>query len=117
MSLKSIVFSLICMLSANAALAHSKMAQSTPVEGSTVQAGLAKVTLGFSKPVRLMLVKVKNTSLSSNVKAEFTPASNYQTSFPFEVAPLSIGQHEITWTAVAEDGHVMKGTLSFKVAE
>ena len=105
----------ICLLNATGALAHSTMNASTPAEGSAAAAGLSEITLGFSKPVRLMLVKVRNADRKTDIKADFKPASQYAASFPFQVAPLESGQHQVTWTAIAKDGHVMKGTLTFKI--
>ena len=93
------------------------MAKSMPAEGSTAKAGLSQIQLGFSKPVRLMMVKVRNTDLKTDVKADFKPAGTYKTAFSFKIALLDAGPYQVKWTAVAEDGHVMKGTLSFKVAK
>jgi len=107
----------ICLLSAVGALAHSTMNSSTPAEGSTAAAGLSEITLGFSKPVRLMLVKVRNADRKTGIEADFKPASQYSATFPFKVAPLETGRHQVTWTAIAKDGHVMKGTLTFKIAK
>ena len=117
MLIRALLIGFLCAIGATGTLAHSKMAKTVPSEGATVKAGLSAITLGFSKPVRLMLVKVKNTASNSDVKAEFKPASRYKTSFPFTVAPLNTGSHEVSWTAVAKDGHVMKGKLKFNVAK
>ena len=114
---RAICLALMCVIGANPGLAHSKMAKSVPSEGSTAQAGLTEITLGFSKPVRLMLVKIRNTATKTDVKPVFKPAAKYRASFPFAVPPLDAGDYKINWTAVAKDGHVMKGTLSFKVAK
>ena len=117
MLMRAIVIAMTCLLGSGLALAHSKMAKSIPAEGATTKAGLTEITLGFSKPVRLMLVKVRNAAAKSEVEAKFKPAAKFGTSYPFTVSPLTSGLHEVNWTAVAQDGHVMKGTLSFKVAD
>ncbi len=117
MLMRAVVIAIACLLGSSIALAHSKMAKSVPAEGATTKAGLTEITLGFSKPVRLMLVKVRNTAAKSEVEAKFKPAAKFGTSYPFTVSPLTSGAHKVSWTAVAKDGHVMKGTLSFKVAD
>lgn len=118
MLFRPIIVFLVCLLGlAGNAVAHSKMAKSSPAQGSTVKAGLSEIQLGFSKPVRVMLVKVKNIDGKFDVKADYKPAKTFKASFPVKVMPLATGAHEVQWTAVAKDGHVMKGTLSFKVAE
>ena len=108
---------LICLCMPSAAFAHSKMAKSVPAEGGTAKAGLSEITLGFSKPVRVMLIKVKNVAVNSGVEAGFKPAASYATSLAFKVAPLQPGRYQVNWSAVAKDGHVMRGTLSFRVAD
>ncbi|MGI9523425.1 MAG: copper resistance CopC family protein [Hyphomicrobiaceae bacterium] len=114
---RALILALTCVLGASGALAHSKVAKSVPAEGAIAKTGLSEITLGFSKPVRLMLVKVRNTKDKSDVKAEFKPAATFKSSFPFKVAPLDVGAYQVNWTAIAKDGHVMKGELSFKVAQ
>ena len=96
---------------------HSKMSKSVPTEGQTIQPGLSQITLGFSRSVRVMVVKVRNTTTATDAKTELKPARSFATSFAFPVAPLKPGAHAISWTAVAKDGHVMKGTLKFTVQE
>lgn len=117
MSIRVVLIALICALSADGSFSHTKMTGSVPAEGATARAGLAKIQLGFAQPVRLMMVKVMNTAHNKDVKAEFRPASTYKTTFHFKVAPLEAGSHQVSWTAIAKDGHVMKGSLSFNVAE
>ena len=117
MLFRAFALGLLCVMSAGSAIAHSKMAKSVPAEGATVKAGLSEIKLGFSKPVRLMLVKVRNAGAREDVKPDFKPSATFETTFPFKVPPLGAGPHQVTWTAVAKDGHVMKGTLSFEVKE
>jgi methionine-rich copper-binding protein CopC len=108
---------LVCCSVPNVALAHSKMATSEPLESATVKPGLSEIKLGFSKPVRLVLVKVVDAETKSEVATKLSPDTTYKTQFPLEIAPLDAGSYRVNWTAVGEDGHVMKGTLSFRVAK
>jgi methionine-rich copper-binding protein CopC len=113
----SILAATIVMGMHTAVLAHSKMSTSVPAEGATIKPGLAKITLGFTKSVRLMTVKVLNTSTKTDVADDLKPTSNYVTSATFPVEPLAAGAHSVSWTAIAKDGHVMKGQLTFEVKE
>ena len=117
MFVKVVAVGLVCVLGASVTLAHSKIAKSVPGEGVTVKAGLSEITLGFSKPVRLMLVKVRKTRFKEDVSPKFSPAANFGTSYSFKVPALAAGSYKVNWTAVAKDGHVMRGTLSFKVSD
>ncbi len=97
-------------------LAHSKMAKSVPAHGATAKAGLTDVTLGFSKPVRVTVVKVTRTDKSSDIPVVKTGKPGFADAYSVEVTPLEPGTYDVNWTAVAKDGHVMKGTLSFKIS-
>ena len=105
---------LIALAAPSAALAHAKMTLSKPADGSTVAVGLSEIELNFSKPLRLSMVHVRDASkhevaLKSALPATFGPA------FKLSTEALTPGSYEVTWTAVAEDGHVMKGAFTFSV--
>jgi methionine-rich copper-binding protein CopC len=97
-----------------AALAHAKMTTSKPADGSTVAAGLSEIELSFSHPLRLSMVHVRDGNkqdvrLKSELPPSFAPVAK------ISVDRLTPGSYEVTWTAVAEDGHVMKGSFAFSV--
>ena len=105
---------LIGLAAPSAALAHAKMTASKPADGSTVTAGLSEIELNFSKPLRLSVVHVRDASkhdvaLKGALPTAFGPV------FKLSTDALTPGSYEVLWTAVAEDGHVMKGALAFSV--
>jgi methionine-rich copper-binding protein CopC len=105
---------LVALAAPSPALAHANMTASKPADGSTVAAGLSAIELTFSKPLRLTVVHVRNASkhdvaLKSALPAAFGPAVKLSTE------ALTPGSYEVTWTAVAEDGHLMKGAFAFSV--
>lgn len=105
---------LIALAAPSAALAHAKMTASKPADGSTVAAGLSEIELTFSKPLRLSMVHVRDASkhdvaLKGALPTAFGPVAKLNTE------ALTPGSYDVTWTAVAEDGHVMKGSFAFSV--
>ena len=105
---------LLLMAAQATALAHAKMTASTPKDGSTVAAGLSQIELNFSQPLRLSMVHVRDANkhdiaLKSALPTAFAPVVK------INVDSLAPGSYEVAWTAVAEDGHVMKGTFAFSV--
>ncbi len=117
MLLRQLACALLTLAVAASAHAHSKMTTSVPREGATVEAGLPEISLGFSKPVRLILVKVRNKTGKVDVTTGFKPATGFGKAYPVDVPPLTTGAYQVNWTAIAKDGHIMKGTLSFTVAK
>ena len=99
------------------ACAHAKMAASIPEDGATVPAGLTQVQLDFSKPMRVTVVRVTRMGdqASTPLKAELP--STFVMSAKLPLKPLAAGSYEVSWTAVADDGHVMNGVFKFTVTE
>ena len=73
------------------------------------------MTLGFSNPVRVTIVKVKRKDNPSDIAVVKKAKPVFTDSYSLEVTPLEPGAYDVDWTAVAKDGHVMKGKLSFKI--
>jgi methionine-rich copper-binding protein CopC len=98
-----------------AAFAHAKMVASTPKDGATVAAGLSQIEMKFSHAMRLTLLRVhrpdddKDIGLQSALPKTFTDAAKVS------IDALTAGAYDVSWAAVSEDGHVMKGSFSFKV--
>ena len=115
--IRSAIVALALALAAGAAFAHSKMMQSTPANGAAVAAGLSAIKLQFAKPVRLTLVNIVRADDASEVKSTTPIADAFIEAQEFAVPPLAAGKYDIAWVAVAKDGHVMKGTISFQVKD
>jgi methionine-rich copper-binding protein CopC len=100
-----------------AASAHAKMNASVPKDGATVPAGLSEIELSFSKPLRLTLVHVVRAAEHKEITVTSEPPKSFASSAKLTVAPLPAGPYEVSWTAVADDGHVMSGSFKFSVSE
>lgn len=98
-------------------LAHAKMTTTVPTDGATVAAGLSEVQLSFSKPMRLTVVKIVRGADKQDVPAKGHLPKTFVKSATVGVDPLSAGLYEVSWTAVADDGHVMNGGFKFTVRE
>lgn len=98
-----------------AAFAHAKMVASTPADGASVASGLSQIDMTFSHPMRLTLVKVHRAADDAELALESALPKGFTSSAQVRVAPLPAGAYEVTWTAVSEDGHVMKGQFGFTV--
>jgi methionine-rich copper-binding protein CopC len=115
--LRTAVLAALVMLAGTGSVwAHAKMVRSVPKDGTTVAAGLSELELGFSKPMRLTLVRVHPLKGGDDivVTGELPKAMRDAAKVP--VVPLAAGAYTVSWTAVAEDGHVMNGSFAFTVA-
>jgi methionine-rich copper-binding protein CopC len=112
--IRTAIAALLVVTAAAAALAHAKMTASKPEDGSTVASGLSEIELTFSHPLRLSMVHVRDGNKQDiPLKSELPPS--FAAVAKISVDGLTPGSYEVTWTAVAEDGHVMKGAFAFSV--
>ncbi len=101
---------------ADAALAHTKMTASVPADGATVPAGLSQIEMTFSHPMRLTLVRVHGAADDKDVAIAGTLPKAFADDAKVSVDTLAAGAYDVSWTAVSEDGHVMKGHFKFTVS-
>jgi hypothetical protein len=99
------------------ALAHAKMSASVPKDGATVPAGLSEIELRFSKPLRLTIVHVTRASERKEIPLTSELPKSFVSSAKLTVGVLPAGPYEVSWTAVADDGHVMNGSFKFSVSD
>ena len=108
---------LILAATSVAAFAHAKMASSVPQDGATVPVGLLEVQLDFSKPMRLTVVHVTRAQDRQEIPTKSKLPSSFEKSVKLALDPLSAGAYEVSWSAVADDGHIMNGAFKFSVVE
>jgi methionine-rich copper-binding protein CopC len=99
-----------------AALAHAHLKSSVPADGATVAAGLSQIEMAFSHPMRLTLVRLHRAADDKHVPLAGALPKDFADSAKIAVGALEPGAYDVSWTAVAEDGHVMKGHFAFTVA-
>ena len=97
--------------------AHSKMAESSPAAGETVKTGLAAIKLNFAKAVRVTLVKITQDDNDEPIEPTSELPKSFTDKVELTVPPMAPAAYKVEWTAVAEDGHVMKGEVAFKVTD
>lgn len=113
-----------------AANAHSPLSSSSPKNGETLDVPPAEIVMEFKSPAKLIKVELTKSKdkqrksflggLFGGDDGESVPLG---TSFLMsidkrQVVPLPSlegGHYSLSWRAMGEDGHVIKGDLTFKV--
>lgn len=120
----SVAFALCALAAPSEVAAHSRVASSTPAEGSTV-AKPKIIKINFSEAllpptaassiVMTAMPGVKNHG--EMVIRNFTSAwSNGNRTLTMTLRqPLRSGTYQVRWQAAGADGHRMTGTVNFKV--
>lgn len=99
------------------AVAHAKMKTSSPADGAVVMPGLVKISLNFSDPMRLTVVKINRVGETAvDIKVSELPKA-FVSSADIGVPPLTAGRYAVEWIGVGKDGHLMQGAFTFDVSE
>jgi len=94
------------------ALAHSPLQSSYPAKGETFNTTPDYIRLVFKDKVKLIEIVLEGAAPDLKLRPEKPRASpEHQLPLP----PLSAGAYLAQWRALGEDGHIMKGQITFSV--
>ena len=114
-----------------AANAHSSLSASTPKDGEFLNVPPGEIVMEFKSPAKLIkveLMRIKSNQGNSFLSAlfggndgeplplgeSFLMSLNKRQIIP--MPSLARGDYLLLWRAMGEDGHVIKGELTFKVS-
>ena len=115
-ALGAVVTTLLVLLGAGTALAHSGLNLATPGPGETAEAGVDRIEMDFagaldeSKPPR---IEVKDPAGADQVSGDPDVSANHAT---VHMEPLKPGLHTVKYTTTFDDGHTTEGGYYLNVA-
>lgn len=95
------------------ALAHAALSSSNIESGTSIAAAPETLELTFGKSVGLAILELVQEG--SNAVTDLAPYRDMAKAHSAVLPNLKQGSYKIRWRAVASDGHVMKGEISFTV--
>jgi methionine-rich copper-binding protein CopC len=106
-------------LAPGSALAHARVASSTPSNNATVAAGLTQMEIIFTEEISLTRssAQVVNDADGGTIQANFAVDRANRKRMTITTAPLGGGRFTIKWRAVTEDDNgITNGEIKFTVA-
>ena len=114
------------------ALSHSPLEKAIPANGAVLETPPAVYKMLFKSPAKLIKFDIfqkdendnKKSSLlkslfkNSNgklIEINFKPSLVLSESHSIRLPEINHGSYEVRWRAVGEDGHVLKGILTFEI--
>ena len=111
---------------------HSPLKQANPMDGALLTEAPTEYKMHFKSPAKLIKFEIfqkgqNNNKKSSALKGLFKKSDgnlieiNYKPSLVLseshliKLPKISLGSYEVHWRAMGEDGHVLKGILTFTV--
>jgi len=112
--MKPILLAGLLLLSATAALAHSKVDTTAPANGAVLAQAPARIVLSFAKRIRLTKVRMRHGD-SPAVDLDLTRHKGFATRFAIPLPGRGGGLYRVEWRGLAADGHTMRGGFEFRV--
>ena len=114
------------------ALSHSPLKLSNPMDGASLSKAPTEYKMLFKSPAKLIKFEIfkkgkndnKDTSLLKSlfknsdgklIETNYKPSLVLSESHLIKLPKINFGSYEVRWRAVGEDGHVLKGILTFEV--
>jgi methionine-rich copper-binding protein CopC len=102
------------LLAALPADAHTRMLESTPADGSTLQAAPRQLQLTYSEAVHLTALTIQAAGEAAPRKLGPLP-QQAAAKFTIDLPTLAAGSYQLKWRALSDDHHVASGSISFVV--
>ena len=114
------------------ALAHSPLEKAIPTDGAVLATPPTEYKMLFKSPAKLIKFDIfrkggndnKKSSLLKSlfkspngklIEINFKPSLVLSESHLIKLPKINYGSYEVRWRAMGEDGHVLKGILTFEV--
>lgn len=101
------------MIVAGPCLAHAKLQSSSPPDNAQLTQAPKTLTLNFSEAAQLAVLKLISDGKETVIPIDKTVAAAKSCTLTLPV--LTPGKYTVQWTAVADDGHVSKGSFAFSI--
>jgi len=102
-----------CSMILGSAHGHATLEHSTPANNEVLRTAPKSIDLTFGHPTKLVMIKL--TKGTDNMLINFTPASTASTTFSIPLPVLTSGKYLATWSTLSDDGHPMKGAITFTI--
>lgn len=111
-------FAILFLLVAAPVLAHAELVESTPADGAAVPPP-SEVIAVFSEALvgDRSSLEVRDAAGAVVARGGLDPADPKRLTMRADLPALEPGTYTVRWTAVADDGHVERGTFGFRVVE
>ncbi len=129
---KKIIAVFILLSLPTMALTHSPLKRANPMDGASLTKAPTEYKMLFKSPAKLVKFEVFQKGKNENndtsflksffknsdgklIETNYKPSLVLSESHLIKLPKINFGSYEVRWRAVGEDGHVLKGILTFEV--
>ncbi|MGH8164796.1 MAG: copper resistance CopC family protein [Rhodanobacteraceae bacterium] len=114
-----LAFLALASLFAASALAHSTLDRSEPKDGAVLKQAPNDIRMWFTEPLKVQLstIEVRDAAGKQVDRRDLRADEKQPTLLHLSLLPaIEPGTYKVSWSAVAQDLHVSKGSFNFRVA-
>jgi copper resistance protein C len=104
----------VCSVISPAALAHTDLASSSPIDGAVSNSAPPAIELNFNGDVQLLKLQIAGSN-TGEVASAFKPSAAKQQSFVVALPALVEDTYTVNWTVLGADGHRVEKSFTFTV--
>ncbi|NNU17063.1 hypothetical protein HK107_12095 [Parvularcula sp. ZS-1/3] len=104
----------VTLILSGQALAHVTVEESSIEDGASLSEAPSGFSFSFGGDVRLVGLTISGVGLDDEDLA-FSPDGGFAADYEADLPDLEPGSYVIEWRAMAKDGHVMLGRISFEL--
>ena len=117
---KTILKTIILIMLPALAFGHSPLKSVDPIDKAILTEAPTEYKMIFKSPAKLIKFEILKQAEEKDkkplaLKLDHKPSKLWYESHVVKLPKISIGSYEVHWRAMGEDGHVLKGNLSFEV--
>ena len=130
--LKKIILVFILFSLSKPVFPHSPLKQANPMDGALLTEAPTEYKMVFKSPAKLIKFEIFQKGQNNNKKPSllkglfkksddklidinYEPSLVLSDSHLIKLPKINFGSYEVRWRAMGEDGHVLKGILTFEV--
>ena len=129
---KKIIAVFILLILPTMGLPHSPLKLSNPMDGASLSKAPTEYKMLFKSPAKLIKFEIFQKGKNDNkdtpslkglfkksngklIEINYKPSLVLSESHLIKLPKINFGSYEVRWRAMGEDGHVLKGILTFEV--
>ncbi|MFZ6772380.1 copper resistance CopC family protein [Undibacterium sp. SXout7W] len=106
------VMVIFCAMHSGQATAHAMLENTSPANNVVLSTAPKAIHLNFAHPTKLVMLKLQNGQDAIPLKVESGQSAK---NFAVVLPALTSGKYLATWSTLSDDGHPMKGSISFTI--
>ena len=130
--LKKIILVFILFSLPTTVFPHSPLKQANPMDGALLSEAPTEYKMLFKSPAKLIKFEIFQKGQNNNkkpsllkdffkksadklIEINYKPSLVLSESHLIKLPKINFGSYEVRWRAMGEDGHILKGILTFEV--